>query len=94
MVYAAMPRFFRVLEADRDGTIFAILPGNMTVQPDNVSRSAASDVTPVRDARAVAILAKTIFRELKQSGLSEEDIMGVASELLAQVASGLRARPR
>jgi hypothetical protein len=45
-----------------------------------------------RDARAVPILAKTIYRELKQSGLSEEDIMGVASELLAQVATGLRAR--
>ena len=45
-----------------------------------------------RDARAVPILAKSIYRELKQSGLSEEDIMGVASELLAQVASGLRAR--
>jgi len=48
----------------------------------------------MRDSRALPILAKTIFRELKQSGLSEEDIMGVASELLAQVASGLRARPR
>ncbi|MEZ4294917.1 MAG: hypothetical protein R3B70_08060 [Polyangiaceae bacterium] len=47
---------------------------------------------PLRDARAMPILAKTIYRELKQSGLSEEDIMGVASELLSQVAGGLRAR--
>lgn len=45
-----------------------------------------------RDARAVPILAKTIYRELKQSGLSEEDILGVAGELLAQVTSGLRAK--
>jgi len=66
----------------------------MTVQPDNTARVTASEVPQVRDSRAVPILAKTIFRELKQSGLSEEDIMGVASEMLALVASGLRARPR
>lgn len=45
-----------------------------------------------RDARAVPILAKTIYRELKQSGLSEEEVMGVAGELLAQVTSDLRAK--
>lgn len=66
----------------------------MTVQPEDNPRVTTSDIPPVRDSRAVPILAKTIFRELKQSGLSEEDIMGVASELLAQVASGLRARSR
>lgn len=60
----------------------------MQPQTDDVPRSDPS----MRDARTLPILAKTIFRELKQSGLSEEDIMGVASELLAQVASGLRAR--
>jgi hypothetical protein len=54
---------------------------------------AANGLAPMRDARALPILAKTIFRELKQSGLTEEDIMGVASELLAQVASSIRARP-
>ena len=66
----------------------------MTVQPQPSPAVASEDVAPIRDARAVPILAKTIFRELKQSGLSEEDIMGVASELLAQVTTGLRARPR
>ncbi|MEZ4307884.1 MAG: hypothetical protein R3F14_07545 [Polyangiaceae bacterium] len=34
---------------------------------------------------------RPFYRELKQSGLSEEDIMGVASSL-SQVAGGLRAR--
>lgn len=63
----------------------------MNVQPDTLPSEATA---PVRDSRAVQILAKTIFRELKQSGLSEEQIMGVASELLAQVASGLRARTK
>jgi hypothetical protein len=53
---------------------------------------ATPDPAPPRDARAVPILAKTIYRELKQAGLSEEDIMGVAGELLAQVAADLRSR--
>lgn len=65
----------------------------MNVQTQS-SPPAVSEETPIRDARAVQILAKTIFRELKQSGLSEEQIMGVASELLAQVACGLRARTK
>jgi hypothetical protein len=64
----------------------------MDLRIDESPRAPTSDPAPARDARAVPILAKTIYRELKQSGLSEEDIMGVAGELLAQVASGLRAR--
>jgi hypothetical protein len=64
----------------------------MNLRTDDSPRAPSSDPAPARDSRAVPILAKTIYRELKQSGLSEEDIMGVASELLAQVASGLRAR--
>lgn len=66
----------------------------MNVQTQSSSPVVSEEPAPIRDARAVPILAKTIFRELKQSGLSEEDIMGVASELLAQVASGLRARAK
>ena len=61
----------------------------MNIRTEDAARP---DPAQTRDARAVPILAKTIYRELKQSGLSEEDIMGVASELLSQVASGLRAR--
>ena len=64
----------------------------MNLRTDESARVPQSDPAASRDARAVPILAKTIYRELKQSGLSEEDIMGVASELLAQVATGLRAR--
>ncbi|MFO0590992.1 MAG: hypothetical protein U0441_25840 [Polyangiaceae bacterium] len=66
----------------------------MNVQTETSSTLPSEATAPIRDVRAVQILAKTIFRELKQSGLSEEDIMGVASELLAQVASGLRARTK
>lgn len=46
----------------------------------------------MRDARALPILAKTIFRELKQNGLTDEDIIHLAGELLAQVTSDLRAQ--
>lgn len=42
------------------------------------------------DPRAVRILAKSIYRELRASGLSERDVMSLASELLAHVASEVR----
>ncbi len=42
------------------------------------------------DPRAVRILAKSIYRELRASGLSERDVMSLASELLSHVASDVR----
>lgn len=50
----------------------------------------ASDLR--RDPRAFGILAKTIYRELRQSGLVEEDVMAITSELLSLVASGMTTR--
>ncbi|MFS8068468.1 MAG: hypothetical protein ACMG6S_19085 [Byssovorax sp.] len=44
------------------------------------------------DPRALRILAKTIYRELRQSGLAEQDVMAVAGELLSLVASEVKAR--
>jgi hypothetical protein len=44
------------------------------------------------DPRALRILAKTIYRELRQSGLAEQDVMSVAGELLSLVASEVKAR--
>ena len=35
-----------------------------------------------RDRRALAILAKTIYREARSSGYGESDVMTLASELL------------
>jgi hypothetical protein len=43
-----------------------------------------------RDPRALAILAKTIYRELRASGYAEKDVMALAGELLGMVASDLR----
>lgn len=43
-----------------------------------------------RDPRALAILAKTIYRELRTSGYTERDVMSLASELLGMVTSEVR----
>jgi hypothetical protein len=44
------------------------------------------------DGRALRILAKSIYRELRQSGLAEEDVMSVAGELLSLVAGEVKDR--
>ena len=45
-----------------------------------------------RDPRSLAILAKTIYREIRASGYAERDVMAVASELLGMVASEVMGR--
>jgi hypothetical protein len=45
-----------------------------------------------RDPRALTILAKTIYRELRSSGYQERDVMALASELLGIVASEVKGR--
>ena len=43
-----------------------------------------------QDPRAVRILAKSIYRELRGSGFSESDVMSLAGELLALVTTDVR----
>jgi len=51
------------------------------------------DVNPgVRDSKALAILAKTIYRELRASGYVERDVMALAGELLGMVATEVKGR--
>lgn len=51
------------------------------------------DSTPgARDPRGLAILAKTIYRELRASGYAERDVMALAGELLGMVASEVKGR--
>lgn len=51
------------------------------------------DPTPgTRDPRALAILAKTIYRELRSSGYSEKDVVVLAGELLGVVTSEVKGR--
>jgi hypothetical protein len=47
-----------------------------------------------RDSRALAILAKTIYRELRANGFHAKDVIAVAGELLALVASDVRSTSR
>lgn len=44
------------------------------------------------DPRALRILAKTIYRELRSSGYAEKDVMSLAGELLGLVAREVRER--
>lgn len=45
------------------------------------------------DSRAVRLLAKNMYRELRASGLSEGAIVSLAGELLGLVTSDVRAAP-
>jgi hypothetical protein len=47
-----------------------------------------------RDPRALRILAKSVYRELRQSGLTEQDVMAIAGELLSHVAVEVQDRRR
>jgi hypothetical protein len=44
------------------------------------------------DLRGSRILAKTIYRELRNAGLSEREVLTVATELISQTASELKNR--
>jgi hypothetical protein len=44
------------------------------------------------DPRAVRILAKSIYRELRATGFSERDVMALAGELLSLVTSEVRGQ--
>ena len=44
-----------------------------------------------RDPRALAILAKTIYRELRDSGFGTRDVIALAGELLGQVTTEVKS---
>jgi hypothetical protein len=60
-------------------------PAELQLLPDDLGASS-------HDQRALRILAKTIYRELRQSGLAAEDVMCVAGELLSQVTVDVKDR--
>jgi hypothetical protein len=45
---------------------------------------------PSQDPRAVAILAKNIYREFRAGGFSERDVMALAGELLSLVTTDVK----
>jgi hypothetical protein len=48
---------------------------------------------PAGQPRALRILAKSTFRELKSSGYSRTDILAFATEVLSLVSTDLRETP-
>ena len=71
------------------------LPFSLTDSPRKASDAPPSDLAHAsHDARALRIIAKTIYRELRQGGLREEDVMSVAGELLSLVAGEVKERRR
>jgi hypothetical protein len=63
-----------------------------TVSTNETSASEDSRVAPLPDPRAVKVVAKSIYRELVDSGFGEADVMALAGELLALVATGVREK--
>ena len=49
--------------------------------------------TPKDDPRRPRILAKTIYRELRSSGLEEREVLAIATAMLALVAADMRESP-
>jgi hypothetical protein len=45
-----------------------------------------------QDPRALRILAKSIYKELRSNGLSTSDVMGLAGELLALVTTDVKSK--
>ncbi len=67
----------------------------MTLPPSSTDRPdlPPADLGPAsHDRRALRILAKSIYRELRQSGLQEQDVISVAGELLGLVAGEVKDR--
>jgi hypothetical protein len=49
------------------------------------------DTPGAREPRTLAILAKTIYRELRSSGYGTRDVIALAGELLSQVTSEVKS---
>ena len=47
-------------------------------------------ITLSKDPRTLRILAKSIYRELRDNGLREQDVMSLAGELLALVTDDVK----
>ena len=68
-------------------------PGMLLVFGTRQPMALPFDPTPgLRDPRALAILAKTIYRELRASGYAEKDVMALAGELLGMVTTEVQSR--
>lgn len=55
-----------------------------------MSEATMSNPTPSNQPRALRILAKSVFRELKSSGYNPSEILAFANEMLSLVTTDLR----
>jgi hypothetical protein len=69
-----------------DGMVLVRVPTRMALPFDTQPGGNAAD------PKALAILAKTIYRELRASGYAERDVMALAGELLGMVATEVKGR--
>lgn len=69
-------------------------PTDLRLSNDSTSPIPAGLKEASHDDRALRILAKTIYRELRQGGLAEEDLMFLAGELLGLVTTDVKDRRR
>ena len=60
---------------------------------DSMIPNATSAATATSQPRALRILAKSTFRELKSSGYTRTDILAFATEVLSLVSTDLREAP-
>jgi hypothetical protein len=60
--------------------------------PEGNPNMAQTVTQPTQDPRAVAILAKNIYREFRAGGFSERDVMALAGELLSLVTTDVKSR--
>lgn len=63
-----------------------------TVTTTRQNDATATLDTKASDPRAVKAVAKSIYRELVESGFREADVMALAGELLSLVATGVREK--
>ena len=47
---------------------------------------------PTTDPKALKIMAKSLYRQLREGGYSQGDVLGFASELLSMVSHEVRER--
>jgi hypothetical protein len=58
---------------------------------ESVSSATATPVSrEPADSRALSILAKTLYRQLRTEGYSAQDLVTLSSELIAQISTELR----
>lgn len=60
--------------------------------PMNESPQSVTASNPPSDGRAIRILAKSVHRELRESGYATRDLLEFANELLGLVTEDVRDR--